>query len=110
MKVGKNMTKDGYVEAGWNLDNTYIRLPEFLYSKVNLNPVCLPEIIVLNASVAKLLGLEVNALRREEGVNILAGNALPPGVVPIAQAYGGHQFGHFSILGDGNGKLLIGSK
>jgi uncharacterized protein YdiU (UPF0061 family) len=52
------------------------------------------------------LGLEVEALERPEGAAIFAGNALPDGGRPIAQAYAGHQFGHFTALGDGRAILL----
>jgi uncharacterized protein YdiU (UPF0061 family) len=37
---------------------------------------------------------------------VCAGNELPPGAEPIAQAYAGHQFGHFTNLGDGRAILL----
>ena len=53
-----------------------------------------------------MLGLEPEALERPEGAAIFAGNALPEGGRPIAQAYAGHQFGHFTVLGDGRAILL----
>ncbi len=37
---------------------------------------------------------------------MLAGNQIPEGASPLAQAYAGHQFGHFTMLGDGRAVLL----
>ena len=64
-----------------------------------------PGLAVLNENLAAELGLDVAALR-EKGAEIFAGNALPSGADPIAQAYAGHQFGHFTNLGDGRAILL----
>ena len=52
------------------------------------------------------LGLNVNALQSEEGIAVLAGNMIPKDATPLAQAYAGHQFGHFNMLGDGRAVLL----
>lgn len=93
-------------KAGWNLDNSYARLPESLYARVALNEVHDPALVILNEPVAASLGLNAQALRSSEGAAIFAGNELPDGAEPIAQAYGGHQFGHFNRLGDGRALLL----
>lgn len=53
-----------------------------------------------------MLGLDAVALDGPEGAAIFAGNALPDGARPIAQAYAGHQFGSFTALGDGRAILL----
>lgn len=98
------MTKK--LEAGWNLDNSYAQLPELLFSSLDLNPVRLPKLIIFNDSLAKSLGLSTQALKSDEGVEILAGNCIPEGGFPLAQAYAGHQFGHFTMLGDGRAILL----
>ncbi|MFE3573205.1 YdiU family protein [Lysinibacillus sp. NPDC059133] len=91
---------------GWNFDNSYTRLPSIFYSSINLNPVRSPKLIMLNESVANSLGLNSNALKSEEAVAIFTGNNNPTGGSPIAQAYAGHQFGHFNMLGDGRALLL----
>ncbi|MFF2175105.1 YdiU family protein [Lysinibacillus sp. NPDC058147] len=91
---------------GWNFDNSYTRLPSIFYSSINLNPVRSPKLIMLNESVANALGLNVDALQSVEAVAIFAGNNNPTGGMPIAQAYAGHQFGHFNMLGDGRALLL----
>jgi uncharacterized protein YdiU (UPF0061 family) len=52
------------------------------------------------------LGLNVQSLQNSEGVAVLAGNQIPEGALPLAQAYAGHQFGYFNMLGDGRALLL----
>lgn len=91
---------------GWNFDNSYIHLPEKLYTRQDPSPVRSPELVVLNKNLAKSLGLNSEELESGEGISILAGNSIAPGALPIAQAYGGHQFGHFTVLGDGRAVLL----
>ncbi|MBD2867500.1 protein adenylyltransferase SelO [Paenibacillus arenilitoris] len=93
-------------EAGWNFDNSYARLPETLFTKQDLNPVRSPKLIVVNGPLAASLGLSAEALGSEEGAAVLAGNRAPEGALPLAQAYAGHQFGHFTMLGDGRALLL----
>jgi len=93
-------------EAGWNLDNSYAHLPESFFSKLSPTFVSSPKLIILNDSLATSLGLNIQALKSEDGVAVLAGNRIPEGATPIAQAYAGHQFGHFNMLGDGRAVLL----
>lgn len=97
------------LKAGWNLDNSYARLPDFFYSKINLKKVPSPKLIVLNHNLAKNLGLDPLQLETSEGLEVLCGNSVPAGSVPIAQAYAGHQFGYFTMLGDGRA-ILIGEQ
>ncbi|MEH7388477.1 YdiU family protein [Bacillus sp. JJ1521] len=92
-------------EMGWNFDNSYIELPKEFYSKTNPNPVLEPELVILNKHLAESLGLDVKELLKD-GIEVFAGNRIPEGAVPIAQAYAGHQFGHFTMLGDGRAVLL----
>ena len=61
-------------ELGWNFDNSYARLPKSFFTKVDPNPVQAPKLIILNDSLATTLGLDVQALQSEEGVEVLAGN------------------------------------
>ena len=102
------MTKS-IIETGWNLDNTYARLPEIFYDCLQPDPVKSPKLIILNEPLAASLGLSIEALQRPDGVAILAGNKAPEGAQPLAQAYAGHQFGYFTMLGDGRA-LLIGEQ
>ena len=91
---------------GWNFHNTYKDLPKPFYSEINLSPVRKPELIILNKSLAKSLNLNVEALESKEGVEILSGNKKAEGGACISQAYSGHQFGHFTMLGDGRAVLI----
>lgn len=97
------------IETGWNLDNSYMNLPDFFYSKINLNPVSSPSLVILNDSLAKFLGLNIDNLKSKDGVELLSGNKKIDEGAFIAQAYAGHQFGHFTMLGDGRA-LLIGEQ
>ena len=93
-------------EIGWNFDNSYARLPKSLFTTFNPTPVSSPKLVIFNESLGTSLGLNVNALQSEEGIAVLAGNMIPKDAVPLAQAYAGHQFGHFNMLGDGRAVLL----
>ncbi|WP_330389626.1 protein adenylyltransferase SelO [Geosporobacter ferrireducens] len=94
------------IEAGWNLDNSYACLPELFFSCLNPTPVRSPKLIILNDSLATSLGLNIQALESEDGIAVFAGNRIPEGALPLAQAYAGHQFGHFTMLGDGRALLI----
>ena len=66
-----------------------------------------PKSLFFNAPLAEELGLDAAALAGEAGTALFAGNTVPEGAEPIAQAYAGHQFGGFSPqLGDGRAVLL----
>ncbi|MFZ5598693.1 MAG: protein adenylyltransferase SelO [Bacillota bacterium] len=94
------------IKTGWNFDNSYARLPELFYTRVKPTPVRSPKLVVLNHPLAAALGLNVQVLQSDDGVAVLAGNRIPEGALPLAQAYAGHQFGHFTMLGDGRAHLL----
>ena len=94
-------------EIRFGFDNTYARLPEHFYARLNPTPVAAPRLVMLNDELARELGLDADALRSEHGVEVLAGNLVAKGSEPVAQAYAGHQFGTFvSQLGDGRANLL----
>lgn len=97
---------NGNREAGWNFDNSYARLPELLFAMQDPAPVRSPKLIVFNEPLAAALGLNAEALQSEESADVFAGNRVPEGALPLAQAYAGHQFGHFNKLGDGRALLL----
>jgi serine/tyrosine/threonine adenylyltransferase len=106
-KLTKFVTEEMTIlKAGWNFDNSYARLPDRFFSKLNPTPVKAPELVILNHALAKSLGLDEEVLESEEGVEVFAGNRIPEEATPLAQAYAGHQFGHFTMLGDGRAILL----
>jgi uncharacterized protein YdiU (UPF0061 family) len=88
-------------------DNSYARLPDRFYKRLDPTPVAAPKLIRVNTVLARDLGIDPDDLASPEGVAVLAGNRVPSGAEPMALAYAGHQFGHFvPQLGDGRANLL----
>lgn len=92
--------------VGWNLDNSYSKLPKIFYTEAEPNPVSSPKVVIFNDSLARELGFNINELMKKEGIDILAGNYFPKDSIPLAQAYAGHQFAYFTMLGDGRAVLI----
>ena len=90
----------------WNFDNSYSKLPETFIENVKPTPVHDPELVVLNEELAKKLSLDFSNIDKKKLAEIFSGNSLPYNTNTIAQAYAGHQFGHFTMLGDGRAILL----
>ena len=90
----------------WNFDNTYSKLPEPFREKINPVKVKNPKLILLNESLAEDLNLNFSEISQSELSAIFTGNELPKNSNSIAQAYAGHQFGHFTMLGDGRAVLI----
>jgi uncharacterized protein YdiU (UPF0061 family) len=93
-------------DAGWNFENSYAMLPEAFYVRLNPAPVRTPKLVVFNTALAQFLGLNPDVLKGDEGAAVFSGNRIPEGAEPFAQAYAGHQFGSFTMLGDGRAILL----
>ena len=93
-------------KAGWNLKNDYAQLPTTFYEKINPTKVNAPELVLFNKPLAISLGLNPEELIGQKGAAIFSGNEKIENSEPIAQAYAGHQFGSFSILGDGRAVLI----
>ena len=104
MRIGKENFKN---KIGWCFDNTYISLPEIMLSRLPPVSVKSPKLVILNKELAEKLDLNLSSLNNGELADIFSGNLLPEGSESIAQAYAGHQFGHFTILGDGRA-IIIG--
>ncbi|MBX3354246.1 MAG: YdiU family protein [Phycisphaeraceae bacterium] len=92
--------------GGWRFDHSYARLPECFFERVRPSAMPEPRVVAVNHALASELGLDFRGARESELAALFAGQALPPGAEPIAQAYAGHQFGHFTMLGDGRAILL----
>ena len=91
---------------GWHFDNTYSRLSNTFKEDIKPTPVHNPELIILNHELAKDLNLDFSKMDKKDLSQLFSGNLLPKGTNTIAQAYAGHQFGHFTMLGDGRAVLL----
>lgn len=90
----------------FRFDNSYSRLPSALFAKQHPVPVPMPRLVIFNDALAKELGLDAAFIKDKKAAAVFSGNQLPEGSTPLAQAYAGHQFGHFTMLGDGRAILL----
>ena len=91
---------------GWHFDNTYSKLPNTFKEEIKLTPVSNPKLVILNKELAKDLNLDFSKIDNKDLAKLFSGNSLPNGANTIAQAYAGHQFGHFTMLGDGRAVML----
>ena len=91
---------------GWHFDNTYSKLPKSFLENIKPVPVKDPKLIILNKNLAEQLNLDFSKFSDTDLAQIFSGNNLPEGSETIAQAYAGHQFGHFTMLGDGRAVML----
>ena len=90
----------------FNFNNTYTTLPHVLYTRTTPVRVKNPQPVILNESLATAMNLDFSQMTSQDQGALFAGNQLPEGADPLAQAYAGHQFGHFTMLGDGRAILL----
>lgn len=86
-------------QGKWNFNNSYTKLPKIFYTNQSPATVRAPKLIIFNRSLASSLGVPLQ-------LEVFAGNEIPKGAQPLAQAYAGHQFGYFTMLGDGRAILL----
>ncbi len=93
-------------KIGWKFDNTYLKLPSLMLSKADPIPVKNPKTIIFNQNLSKDIDLNFAEINDEEIALIFSGNKLPKGSETISQAYAGHQFGYFTILGDGRAHVI----
>jgi len=91
---------------GWHFDNTYSKLSNTFKEDIKPTPVHDPELVILNEQLSKDLNLDFSKTKDKDLSLLFSGNSLPNGSNTIAQAYAGHQFGHFTMLGDGRAVLL----
>ena len=91
---------------GWHFDNTYSKLPKTFIEEIKPTPVHDPNLVILNKELAEDLNLDFSKIDNKDLAKLFSGNVLPSDTSTIAQAYAGHQFGHFTMLGDGRAVLL----
>lgn len=92
--------------CGFRFDTTYTKLPEYFYTMCDPVAVSSPSVVVINDDLAKSMGLDFVDFSNKELAELFSGNQLPKGSTPFAQGYAGHQFGHFTMLGDGRAIVL----
>ncbi len=97
---------DGNNSPGWRFENTYARLPDIFFAPAKPATLRAPRMAIQNDRLAKELGFDLAGLSPEAAAAFFAGQDLPGETQPIAQAYAGHQFGGFTMLGDGRAILL----
>jgi uncharacterized protein YdiU (UPF0061 family) len=68
-------------------DNSYARLPEAFYTRLDPTPVSDPALIAVNRPLALQLGVDPDWLASDDGVKVIAGNAVPEGAEPLASVY-----------------------
>jgi serine/tyrosine/threonine adenylyltransferase len=90
---------------GWQFDNSYTSLPKTMFARLAPTKVTAPNMIIFNDSLATKMGLTLPVSEQDQA-QLFTGNIIPEGAEPIAQAYAGHQFGHFTMLGDGRAIVL----
>jgi len=89
----------------WNFQDSYTKLPSIFYSKVNPENFSNKKLVLFNSDLARQLNLDFSKYDDDEKCNILLGkNKLNKNY--FSQAYAGHQFGNFTILGDGRAVII----
>ena len=94
-----NENNEGHIQ----LDKTYLNLDKIFYTLQDPLPVKGPSIFYYNKELAKKLNIK---LTEKEIIDYFSGNKIIPNTKPFAQAYAGHQFGYFTVLGDGRAIIL----
>ncbi len=94
------------MKLNWNFDNSYLNLPQIFYSFVKPNIHKNPKIVILNSDLLKKLNLKTDTMNNSELAKMLSAQYSLENNIFFSQAYAGHQFGHFTILGDGRALFL----
>lgn len=100
------MLQDSNLQNLWLQTCTYEHLPLKYFSPVQPEIFPSPSIVLFNDVLANGLGILSQAEERLAFTEWLSGGAASNSKKSIAQAYAGHQFGHFTMLGDGRALLL----
>lgn len=90
----------------FQFDTSYFSLPDHLYTRLAPSPVAMPTLVVLNNALLAAMGLDLPTMDHHACAELFSGNDLPNNATPFCQAYAGHQFGHFTFLGDGRAHIV----
>ena len=94
------------IEHIFRLESTYAELPPVFFNKLSPTPVSQPNLVIFNDRLTDEIGLNLSTMNEKDRIKLLSGNLVPEGIEPFAQAYAGHQFGNFTMLGDGRAIVL----
>ena len=94
------------LDEKWKFETSYLNLPKELYALGTPSEVNDPELFIFNAQLANHLNLDFLNQHNQYALSVLSGNYVPSTTSSFAQAYGGHQFGYFNVLGDGRATVL----
>jgi serine/tyrosine/threonine adenylyltransferase len=104
------ITQETTSDARWDtvpFDNSYARLPDGFYTRLNPTPVSSPRLIKANWRLAASIGVDPEILEGADSAGVLSGNLIPGLAQPLAMVYAAHQFGNWvPRLGDGRAILL----
>ena len=89
-----------------HLESSYTDLPDVFFSRLIPTPVKKPELVIVNKTLAEEIGMDLSGISRNQLAELFSGNLIPKNTSPFAQAYAGHQFGNFTMLGDGRAIIL----
>ena len=80
------------LNLNWRFDNSYARLPEVFFTRLEPMQAKEPKLVIFNHDLASAIGLDAKDIPERKLAEQFVGNNLPKGATPIAQAYAGHQF------------------
>ena len=89
------------MQTNWNFENSYLTLPNIFYSKTRAEKFPNLKVLLKNKNLIDNLDLKNDDFDKIVLESINNGE-----INSFSQAYAGHQFGHFTILGDGRATLL----
>ena len=79
----------------------YLELPRVFYTQAQPQRVTNPKLVLYNNTLAQTINWD-----SKDKLSILSGNQALLDSKPLALAYGGHQYGRYTMLGDGRAHLL----
>lgn len=90
----------------FNIDNSYLSLPSELYTLNKPTPVADPKLVLFNTDLSNEMGIFFSDFKHNELADLFSGNRIPPAIEFFSQAYAGHQYGNFTVLGDGRAHIF----
>lgn len=94
-----------HINSPFNFDYSYLSLPDKFHSLVKPALFTTSELFQLNSALCHQL--KVSTESEEDLITAILVKQPNNGLTSFAQAYAGHQFGHFTKLGDGRA-IIIG--